>query len=429
MWYNLYCLNEQNYRGLLFSPHNLSIAGKLPSVCGLESSAVRLGNDSTHGGHFAMTTKNCIICGEEFIPHNGRQLTCSNECSITHRRVLNLRNKHKNYKYKPKPKTSKNCIICGKEFIPKHGCTKTCSEECKRKQVKKYGEKYLKHFDPINCPYCGVEFIPKLPHQKCCCEKHGRLYQGKVYRSSEEGKEKQKKERNIRTQKEREKRGYKVCGICGKQFLNSKKYPKYCSDECKEKAAALQYERDKEYTKEYARVNYKPPVPTKRNCKWCNAEFDATGKKGYCCEDHMYMAMWGHPKPKDIFKVCKICYKEFVTKKPGKICCSRSCSIMLRKSRKADEHQRRKTKERKAFVKRVVRLDIFERDNWICQICNKKVDHKLKFPHPMSATIDHIVPIANGGTHEPRNCQLAHFVCNSKKSNTQPDQIRMFEWI
>jgi 5-methylcytosine-specific restriction endonuclease McrA len=29
--------------------------------------------------------------------------------------------------------------------------------------------------------------------------------------------------------------------------------------------------------------------------------------------------------------------------------------------------------------------------------------------------MDHIVPFAAGGTHEPANVQLAHRVCNSRK--------------
>jgi len=60
---------------------------------------------------------------------------------------------------------------------------------------------------------------------------------------------------------------------------------------------------------------------------------------------------------------------------------------------------------------------IFRRDQFICQICYKKVDMKLSVPHLFAATVDHIIPLSRGGNHEPSNLQLAHFICNSKKGS------------
>jgi 5-methylcytosine-specific restriction endonuclease McrA len=64
---------------------------------------------------------------------------------------------------------------------------------------------------------------------------------------------------------------------------------------------------------------------------------------------------------------------------------------------------------------------IFKTQN-ICGICGKPVDHSLKYPHPMSATIDHIIPVngKNGICGHPsdiENLQLAHFSCNRQKSD------------
>lgn len=60
----------------------------------------------------------------------------------------------------------------------------------------------------------------------------------------------------------------------------------------------------------------------------------------------------------------------------------------------------------------------------ICAICGKPVDKTLKYPHPMSATVDHIIPIArNGHPSDISNLQLAHRWCNRQKSdkiNTPP---------
>ena len=54
----------------------------------------------------------------------------------------------------------------------------------------------------------------------------------------------------------------------------------------------------------------------------------------------------------------------------------------------------------------------------ICAICGKPVDFSLKFPDPMSPTIDHIIPIAKGGhPSDLANMQLAHLACNRAKAD------------
>lgn len=54
----------------------------------------------------------------------------------------------------------------------------------------------------------------------------------------------------------------------------------------------------------------------------------------------------------------------------------------------------------------------------ICGICGKPVDFSIKDPDPMSACIDHIVPINKGGhPSDIDNLQLAHRCCNRAKSD------------
>ena len=54
----------------------------------------------------------------------------------------------------------------------------------------------------------------------------------------------------------------------------------------------------------------------------------------------------------------------------------------------------------------------------ICALCGKPVDFNLKYPHPLSPTIDHIVPVAKGGhPSDINNLQLAHRCCNRAKSD------------
>ena len=54
----------------------------------------------------------------------------------------------------------------------------------------------------------------------------------------------------------------------------------------------------------------------------------------------------------------------------------------------------------------------------VCGICGKPVDFSIKYPHPLSPCIDHIIPIAKGGhPSDMDNLQLAHFTCNRMKSD------------
>ncbi|MCD7906158.1 MAG: HNH endonuclease [Clostridium sp.] len=54
----------------------------------------------------------------------------------------------------------------------------------------------------------------------------------------------------------------------------------------------------------------------------------------------------------------------------------------------------------------------------VCGICGRPVDFGLKYPHPLSPCIDHIIPAAKRGhPSDPDNLQLAHWTCNRQKSD------------
>lgn len=107
---------------------------------------------------------------------------------------------------------------------------------------------------------------------------------------------------------------------------------------------------------------------------------------------------------------CPMCATWFVTDNPRHHHCSPRCG------RRADKDKRRAL-ERKAFVAPVNRMQVYERDHWTCQLCCKPVMRDEVVPHPQAPTLDHIIPLSRGGTHEPANVQLAHFRCNSIKSD------------
>lgn len=101
----------------------------------------------------------------------------------------------------------------------------------------------------------------------------------------------------------------------------------------------------------------------------------------------------------------------FVGSKKAHYCSATCC--------RRDARHRRRARKRKAFVEEVWRPVLFERDNWTCQLCGDAVNPNLKYPDPMAATVDHIVPLAKGGEHSYANTQLAHALCNSLKSDRE----------
>lgn len=58
---------------------------------------------------------------------------------------------------------------------------------------------------------------------------------------------------------------------------------------------------------------------------------------------------------------------------------------------------------------------VFERDDWVCQICGDRVNRQAVVPELDAPVIDHRVPLAAGGEHGQANWQTAHFYCNSVK--------------
>jgi hypothetical protein len=51
-----------------------------------------------------------------------------------------------------------------------------------------------------------------------------------------------------------------------------------------------------------------------------------------------------------------------------------------------------------------------------CWLCGEPIDLRLKYPHPMSATADHVKALANGGDLLGK-MRPAHKVCNERRGN------------
>lgn len=113
---------------------------------------------------------------------------------------------------------------------------------------------------------------------------------------------------------------------------------------------------------------------------------------------------------------CRVCGQWFVSHHTD-VTCSPECFDVRRQAQRRIERDKRRATKRNAFVQNVHRKKVFEADGYRCHLCGKKTDKTKHVPHPKAPTIDHIIPLALGGTHEPVNCRTACFRCNSSKSH------------
>lgn len=55
------------------------------------------------------------------------------------------------------------------------------------------------------------------------------------------------------------------------------------------------------------------------------------------------------------------------------------------------------------------------RSNPVCHICGSPIDFHLPHLDPMAFVIDHVIPLAKGGSDDISNVKAAHRTCNSTK--------------
>ena len=113
------------------------------------------------------------------------------------------------------------------------------------------------------------------------------------------------------------------------------------------------------------------------DCLWCGHVYrQATGHMRYCSPEH---------------------YRESIRKRMRGVA------------------QRRRARLLAAVVEVFDPHEIFERDGWVCRLCDEPVLPDQRVPHPLAPTLDHITALANGGDHTRANTQCAHYRCNCRK--------------
>jgi len=125
------------------------------------------------------------------------------------------------------------------------------------------------------------------------------------------------------------------------------------------------------------------------------------------------------------------CNNTFFTYDSKKITCSKLCSKRMMQRNKGQRERVRRNLKRlgNKYIETVDLRELFIRDHGRCRICGRKLNLIRSNNHKLQATVDHIIPLSQGGEHSYRNTQLACRQCNSLKGNRTVaggEQLRLF---
>jgi len=205
----------------------------------------------------------------------------------------------------------------------------------------------------------------------------------------------------------------RTCDACGCRFASKTRGrpARFCSKACR---ARHYYEQIRS-----------EPVPF--TCVWCFGS--AVGQRGQIlcstqCRNRRssHRAEHGHVDRCDIpWKPCDGCgaVGSFFQHR-------RFCADCRAEHRRA--HWRRKNAVRRGAKVKGERFSIEQvgdRDGWRCHLCGKRVDPSIANPDPRAPTIDHLIPVADGGLDELSNVALAHRSCNCARGARGMAQLRL----
>ena len=105
------------------------------------------------------------------------------------------------------------------------------------------------------------------------------------------------------------------------------------------------------------------------------------------------------------------------------VCSNRHAADARTGGRCVEKRMRYRAKGRRRRTQRLATWDgitdrqIFDRDRWRCGICGQPISRTRRWPDPRAASIDHLVPLSQGGMDTAANKRASHLGCNCARGN------------
>ena len=262
-------------------------------------------------------------------------------------------------------------------------------------------------------PDCATDMSGKYL-RKGYCERH--YYNWRKYGTPAPTAEQKKSTRKTRA-KVQGKYFSHECAVCHDSFESLSRMAKYCSDKCRNISVAIR---------------------SGNTCAVCNAP------------------MWNNAQHIRGVSTCLECRKKGlapVTAKHGTVyryelgCKCADCAgakreaNMAYKARVKAEHGvnpstifKRRYRERTGLRYRMapsdwidpkVRVEIYERDGWLCHLCNEPVERAAHFNDDLAPSLDHLKPRSKGGSDDPDNLATSHRLCNSRRRDDELEALEV----
>lgn len=235
-----------------------------------------------------------------------------------------------------------------------------------------------------------------------------------------------------------------TCRTCGAQFVPSVRTQVYCSRTCKD--CRVRAPRPKKPLAEVyiclaCDKSFHPKAKdrTKFCGRACGLAFTGLQAKLRATGGRVSVRVLRRPAVphRPNVGICCVCGKDYERTIAYQRCCGAECAEARREAARAKQRsspsRRAYKKRRKAIERGAVSADridplvVFDRDGWRCQICKAKTPRRLRGTIGRRAPeLDHIVALANGGSHSYANTQCLCRECNQRKGATDYGQLHLF---
>ncbi|MFE5290192.1 HNH endonuclease [Nocardia sp. NPDC056611] len=198
-----------------------------------------------------------------------------------------------------------------------------------------------------------------------------------------------------------------ICGYCAhcnaplRRKTKRGVPPKYCPTRCRQAADYLRVKADGRYE---ARLAAARKSPVEKSCGICGAGFASSNAHTKFCSKNCYRIHVARKERDNYWS--DPAYREH------RLGYFRSYNGDQRPTKGAHRAKRRGAPRGTAFRS----VDVFERDGWICYLCETPIDPAAPKHSGLEPQVDHVVPLARGGVHRFENVRAAHAYCNGHKN-------------